>query len=101
VSDRRREANPLGGWLIHLHPLAFVAGVSVALVLYALLLRLAPANVARVLCFVILFGHAVGASTWLVRDRGGAAGYLLAALLLLAASRVLGYCWQQRETLAA
>ena len=60
--------------------------------LYAALLALAPPSVARVLAFAILFGHAVGASTWLVR--WGAPGWLLAALLLLLASRVLSYGWQ-------
>jgi hypothetical protein len=87
-----REANPAGLWLLHLHPLAFPAGVLTSLSLYALLLARLPANLARVAAFLILFLHGVGASTWLLR--GGAAGYMLAALLLLAASWVLERCWR-------
>jgi hypothetical protein len=90
-----REANPLGLWLLHLDPLAFVAGVGVALGVYALLLVRAPVNLARVIAFVILFLHAVGAATWLVRL--GVSGYVLAVLLLLVASRVLVFGWQGRK----
>jgi hypothetical protein len=88
-----REANPLGRWLLYVDPLAFLAGVGLSLGLYAAALALAPPSAARVLAFVILFAHALGASTWLVR--WGLAGYLLAALVLLAASRVLGHGWQR------
>jgi hypothetical protein len=88
-----REANPLGLWLLHLHPIAFVAGVAVSLAIYALALTWLPANLARVAAFAILFLHAVGASTWLVR--WGIAGYPMAVLLLLAGSRILALCWQK------
>jgi hypothetical protein len=88
-----REANPLGLWLLHLNPVAFVGGAAISLALYALLLTWLPANLARVAAFAILFLHAVGAATWLLR--WGIAGYLMAVLLLLAGSRVLAHCWQQ------
>jgi hypothetical protein len=80
-----REANPLGRWLLHVQPLAFVVGVTASLALYALLLVRLPANLARVAAFLILFFHSVGASTWLLR--WGILGNALAVLLLLGASR--------------
>jgi hypothetical protein len=90
-----REANPLGLWLLWLHPLGFAAGVATSLLLYALLLTWSPPNLARVLAFAILFLHGVGASTWLLR--WGAVGYLLAVLLLLTASWLLERCWQRER----
>jgi hypothetical protein len=90
-----REANPLGRWLLHLDPLAFIAGVVGSLAVYALLLTRLPANLARVAAFAILFLHAVGASTWLLH--WGISGYIAAVLLLLAGSRVLAHAWQMPE----
>jgi hypothetical protein len=94
-----REANPLGRWLLHLDPLAFVAGAAGSLALYALLLVRLPENQARVTAFAILFLYAVGASTWLLR--WGMPGYTMAVLLLLAASRVLVHAWQRPQGASA
>jgi hypothetical protein len=86
------EFNPPGRWLLQLHPAAFAAGVAASLALYGLLLARLPPNAARALAFVILYLHAVGASTWLLPL--GPPGWLLAVGLLLAASWLLGDAWQ-------
>jgi len=87
------EANPVGLWLLWLHPLAFAAGAVASMELYVLLLERLPRNLARLASFVILFLHALGAATWFVRL--GAVGYVVAAGWLLLASWLLGWSWRE------
>jgi hypothetical protein len=88
------EANPLGLWLLLWHPLAFVAGVAASILLYLVLLSTTPANLARGFAFVVVFLHALGASTWLVR--WGVPGYLLAATLFVTSAQALEDGWQRQ-----
>jgi hypothetical protein len=94
-----REANPVGLWLLHAGPLAFVAGMAGLLSMYVLLLMRLPVNLARVAAFAILFPHALGACSWIVPL--GIPGYVLAVLLLFAGSRLLAYAWQRPEGASA
>ena len=87
------EANPLGLWLLWLHPLAFAGGAAASLMLYVLLIERLPINLARLASFVILFLHALGAATWFVRL--GVIGYAVAAGGMLIASWLLGWSWRK------
>ena len=61
------DANPLARWLLELHPLAFLgASLLWILALSAAMFRLRW-RTARIAALVVLFGHALGASTWLIR----------------------------------
>ena len=92
------EANPMGLWLLHQHPLAFVVGLVASLAFYVLLMERLPGNLARLAAFVILFLHAVGGATWFVRL--GVVGYALAVGWLMLASWLLSWSWREPRPLS-
>jgi hypothetical protein len=86
------EANPLAAWLLHAHPAAFAVAAAGLLAGYVVLIERLPSSLARVAAFVILFLHALGASSWLARH--GLPGLVAAAALLAAASWLVGWSWR-------
>ncbi len=80
-----REDNAIGHWLLELHPVAFLLGVVLWTVLFAAAIHRLPIGWARVLAFGVMFGHAFGAATWLLRWPFG----LLAVLGILLLARAL------------
>jgi hypothetical protein len=89
------EANPVAAWLLRAHPGAFLSGVAGLLVLYVVLIERLPPSLARVAVFVIVFLHALGASSWLLPH--GFAGLLAAAGLLAVSSWLVGWSWRDRR----
>jgi hypothetical protein len=87
------EANPPFRWLLRQHPLAFVAGGAAWVAAFLALLRCAPANLARVLAFVVLVAHALGAASWLAP--WGLPGYALCVLLFALAARATRWTWRR------
>src|SRR5689334_6033399 len=85
------EANPLGMWVLRLHPWAFAGGAAALLGLYVVLIERLPPWLGRVASFVILFLHAAGAASWAARE--GLLGMAVAVAWLALAAWVLSWSW--------
>lgn len=66
-----REHNPLAYWILRLGPAAFCLAVVLWAGLVVAAIRLLPIGLARGVGFCVMFGHALGAATWLLRWRFG------------------------------
>ena len=86
------EANPLGRWLLHVHPLALGLTVLVETALAGILLVVWPTQ--RSSRFVVLLAalHALGAASWLTRF--GPLGCVSACLLLAVTLHFAGVLWR-------
>ena len=65
------EANPVARWLLAIDPFALVAGNLLWILLFSTVIVRLPFRSARVVALVILIAHALGASTWLIRQPYG------------------------------
>jgi hypothetical protein len=65
--DVVREHNPLAYWLLRLGPGAFCLGVVLWAGLVVAAVHLLPVALARGTAFCVMFGHALAATTWLLR----------------------------------
>lgn len=80
-----REDNPIAYWFLQLHPIVFVLGVILWTVSFTAAIHRLPIKLARVTAFALMFGHALGASSWLWQWRFGP----VAVLGLFLAARAL------------
>jgi hypothetical protein len=86
------EGNPLVRTLMEFGPAAtLAAGLAYALAFCTALLWLRT-TLARVLAFLLTFGHSVGAASWLIGIYG-VAGVVAAVGLALVMERLLRYSW--------
>ena len=89
-----REDNPIANWLLQLHPMAFVMGVILWMISFTAAVHRLPIGLARVTAFAVMFGHALGAASWLLRWHYG----LVAVFVLLLAARALdGLIWNSHH----
>jgi len=89
-----RESNPIACPLLELHPMAFVLGVVLWTVSFTAAIHRLPTGWARVVAFVVMFGHTLGAATWLLRWRYG----LLAVPGIFVVARALDtLIWDSRD----
>ena len=61
------ESNPVARWLLELGPPALVAGGLAWVLFFSVVILHLRFGAARVVALALLFGHAFGASTWLIR----------------------------------
>jgi hypothetical protein len=94
-----RELNPPACWALEQHPLVFAAGALLWLMTAAALLLFLPRAAARATALAVVFGHSVGAASWLVR--GGLSGWVPAVLLLALAYGLLGWSWRRERAALA
>ena len=87
--------HPLAVWLLEWHPLAFVAGGLVWIVLIVVAIGLLPRRSAMVLSALLVMLHAWGVSTFLCWRVPG--GYWLMLLLFLAAAWALAVAWERNR----
>src|SRR5262245_14870834 len=73
------ELSPTFHQLLVLHPVAFVAGLAAWAGVFSLGILLSPLTLALIFSIAIVFGHTVGAMSWLVQS--GPHGYQLSNLL--------------------
>ena len=59
------EANPVFSALLQSHPMAFLAGLTLWLVLLAAIIVVLPRMFALILSITITFGHTIGSGSWL------------------------------------
>ena len=79
------EVNPIGYYLLSLSPLAFIAGISVWILVVILVLLLAPTPISKWMSLAIFLTHLFAASTWIMRFDHG----LYWAVLMFVAARVI------------
>ena len=61
------ELNPIGVWLLGIHPAAFAAGLVVWIGVVTALLSLLPWRIARVVGCAVLVSHGIGLCSWLIQ----------------------------------
>jgi len=61
------ESNPIARWFLEIGPLALMAGGLAWILCFSAVILHLRAGAARVVALGLLFGHALGASTWLIR----------------------------------
>ncbi len=61
------EGNPLPKWLLSQSPGLFVGSIVLWILVFSVAIIRLPTRTARPLAFVVMIGHALGASTWLIR----------------------------------
>ncbi len=61
------ELNPIGAWLLGIHPAAFAAGLVVWIGVVTALLYLLPWRIARVVACAVLVSHGIGLCSWLIQ----------------------------------
>jgi hypothetical protein len=87
------EAYPVAGWLLRIHPLAFVGMALLWAGGFCCVLMIWQIRFAFGMAFVLALSHAVGASTWLVGS--GWTAYLVPILTLILFQRVVWMCWRR------
>ena len=91
--DQVLEWNPLANWALCQDPTYFVIGSLFWAVIYCTSILCLPANAARVLAFLVQFGHTLGASSWLARM--GPVGWVAAVALIAISRLVLDFTWKR------
>lgn len=86
------EANPLGRWLLHVHPLALGLTVPAEMALAGILLVVWPTQRSSRFVVVLAALHALGAASWLTRS--GPLGCVSACLFLAVTLRLAARLWQ-------
>ena len=88
------EVAPTSRYLLTLHPLAYVAGTALAMLVLCSLIMLLPATLALTACLAATLGHTWGATTWLSRFPYGyqiGNGFFLFVAVILAAGMQTWY----------
>jgi hypothetical protein len=96
------EVNPTSRSLLAWHPLAYIAGTVVEMVLLCSLILLLPAPLALVTCLGAALGHTWGATTWISRLPYGfqiGNGFFVIVAVILAAGVQTWYARGQPEWL--
>jgi hypothetical protein len=87
------ELNPPACWVLQQHPLLFAAGGLLWVAVVSAALLLLPRGWARATALAVVFGHTVGAASWLALR--GAGGWVLALLLFGLAYGLLSWSWRR------
>jgi hypothetical protein len=84
------EINPIAYPLLAAGAICFAVAAVLWAAAFSTFILLARLSIARIVAYVIAFGHAIGAATWLVRH--GVMGWIAAVALLVAAAWFTSYC---------
>lgn len=82
------EASVVGGYLLGIHPSAFLAGITIWIAVVIVFILIVPDTIALIASLGVTFGHTFGAASWLHNQF--AFGYQLCAGLYFAAAVVMG-----------
>lgn len=61
------ELNPVGAWLLGVHPAAFAGGLVIWIGVVTAMLFLLPRRIGRVAACAVMFGHGIGICSWLIQ----------------------------------
>lgn len=64
--SRVNEGSPTFNQLLSHHPLSFIAGIAVWMIVYIGLILLSPQTLALAMSIVVTLGHTLGSCTWLL-----------------------------------
>jgi hypothetical protein len=81
------EVGPTSRYLLTVHPLAYVGGTVLAMLVLCSLIMLLPPTLALMTCLAATLGHTWGATTWLSRFQHGyqiGNGFFLVVAVILA-----------------
>ncbi len=98
------EVGPTSRYLLTVHPLAYVAGTVLAMLVLCALILLLPASLALMTCLAATLGHTWGATTWLSRFQYGyqiGNGFFLFVAVVLAAGMQTWYAEAPPKSLLA
>ena len=98
------EVSPTSHYLLTLHPLAYVAGTVLAMLVLCSLIMLLPPTLALTTCLAATLGHTWGATTWLSRFQYGyqiGNGFFLFVAAILAVGMQTWYAKARPESLVA
>ena len=93
--DTVEEGNPLARVLLLLGPWTFVAAALAWAVLFLTVMLVGRRSWGLLLSFGLTFSHALGTACWLTRH--GLIGMAAAILVLVAAERLLTWCWAKSD----
>lgn len=97
--DKVHEASAFPRWLLMQHPLLLPAvGYTWIGGMCAMMLWL-PGSLARIVGFILQFGHTLGAASWLVLKLPF--GWGAAAALIFASSLLLDWTWKRQSPASA
>jgi hypothetical protein len=96
------EVNPTSRYLLASHPLAYIAGTVLEMLILCSLILLLPPSLAVMTCLAATLGHTWGATTWLSRFQYGfqiGNGFFLFVAVILTAGMQVWYARGQLEPL--
>ena len=96
------EANPLSYPLLSQHPFIFVAGLTIWIILFLVLIVSLPMRPAMILSVAITFGHLWGAVNWVMHcsvmpgcSYSSFYGYWICLVLILLAAILIVLAWEK------
>lgn len=96
------EANPVAFPLLSQHPLVFVAGLTIWIILFLVLIVLLPVRAAMILSITITFGHLWGAASWVMNCSVMTGcpyttfyGHWISLVLILLAAILIVVAWEK------
>jgi hypothetical protein len=92
-----QEFSPLDRWLLHQHPLAFVAWAGVWIAAFSLAILRLPTRAGLVLAVTLLFENATGAASWVGARLPG--GFWITFGLFLVIAVVVVVTWERAGVL--
>lgn len=98
------EVSPTSRYLLTVHPLAYVGGTVLAMLVLCSLIMLLPPTLALMTCLAATLGHTWGATTWLARFQHGyqiGNGFFLFVAVILAAGIQTWYATVPPKSLLA
>ena len=101
-AKRVNEVNPTSRYLLKWHPLAYIAGSLLEMVILCSLILLLPSSLALMTCLAATIGHTWGATTWIARLHNGfqiGNGFFLLVAVILTAGIRTWYASGQPESL--
>ncbi len=93
------ESNPVGKFLMRLHPLAFVGGILIYAFVIAVLINRLPSPLEQLVAMAVLLGHTWGTTHWLYNHFSSI--YWLRVFAFIAIASITTACWHKANKDAA
>jgi hypothetical protein len=91
------EDDPLGGWALGKHPLAFLVYMLLWIALVSAPVLVLPRSLAKIVSLAVAMGHATGAASWARLMLGR---YEVYPILFLACAALTVWSWHKADLMA-